>query len=142
MMDFPPNPVQIVLWLVALLLMMLFGGSGDRDAPPSDGRSDDGNTYESLTVIESVEVLVLESYPYQLNLVVAGYQPDGCIFPVNVEQRREGSRVYLKIYRVMPIDVMCTMQLVPYNATIRLEGGFENGQYTIDVNGTVVEVQL
>jgi hypothetical protein len=73
---------------------------------------------------------------------VSGYQPDGCDLPVIVEQRRDGNTVYVDIYRELPPDVFCTMQLVPYNDTIKLDGDFESGSYQINVNGVIVEVQL
>ncbi len=101
-----------------------------------------GDTFENLTVIESVEALVLESFPYQISLNVIGYQPDGCDFPVQVVQTREGNRVQVKIYRNVPLAVLCTMQLVPYRETIRLDGTFEGGSYVIEVNDKVIELQL
>jgi hypothetical protein len=93
------------------------------------------------TVIESAEVLVMESFPPQLMLNVKGYQPDGCQFPVIVEQSQEGNTIYVSIYREVPANVRCTMNIVPYEDSINL-GSFEPGQYTIDVNGTLVDVQL
>ena len=71
-----------------------------------------------------------------------GYQPDGCKFPVQVEQTRSGDSVTVKIYRIVPTDVMCTMDLNPYDDTITLDGTFESGTYTVDVNGTVVVVKV
>lgn len=94
------------------------------------------------TVVESVDVLILESFPMQLDLVVRGYQPDGCEFPVIVEQSREGNLITVHIYRQVPPDVMCTMMLVPYEETIRLDGGFEGGSFEIRVNEFVTTVDL
>jgi hypothetical protein len=84
----------------------------------------------------------MESNPPQISLNVRGYQPDGCTFPVVVAQTREGSTVRVSIYREMPTDIMCTMMLQPYNDTIVLDGTFEAGSYTIDVNGFVVTVTI
>ena len=92
--------------------------------------------------IENVDIVVLESYPMQIELHVTGYQPDGCDFPVQVEQRRTDHTVVVEIFRVMPEDTMCPMTIESYDATIRIEGGFESGSYTFDVNGFVVEVDL
>jgi hypothetical protein len=108
------------------------GGTGGAQASGS----------ESLTVIETVDAMILESFPVQISLHVTGYQPDGCTFPVQVEQTRDGNTISVKIYRILPPDIMCTMQLVPYDENIRLDGGFESGEYTIDVNGTVVTVKI
>ncbi len=97
---------------------------------------------QSLTVIEQVETQVTASVPATITLQVSGYQPDGCKFPVQVQQSRIDKQVTVKIYRIVPIDVMCTMDLNPYKDTITLEGTFESGDYTIDVNGTIVQVKV
>lgn len=147
----PTNPIDILVRILIVLMLIFFGamsvvrvsedgGIIRGDFGRSPGQGGGGNV--SLTVIEQVETLILESYPYQITLNVSGYQPDGCDLPVIVEQRREGNIVYVDIYRVLPPDVFCTMQLVPYQDTITLDGGFESGQYQINVNGTIVDVNL
>ncbi|MBC8170645.1 MAG: hypothetical protein H7X77_03200 [Anaerolineae bacterium] len=93
------------------------------------------------TLIDSAEVLVMESFPPQLMLNVKGYQPDGCNYPVQVEQTREGNTIKVHIFREMPMDIMCTMIVVSYEAAIPL-GSFDPGEYTIDVNGVIVTVAL
>jgi len=97
---------------------------------------------QSLTVIEKIETGVSASSPATVTMQVSGYQPDGCLIPVQVEQTRAGNKVTVKIFRMMPTDVMCSMQLNPYNETITLDGTFESGNYTIDVNGTIVELKV
>lgn len=101
-----------------------------------------GNFMQVDTVIESVDVIVLESFPMQLHLTVAGYQPDGCDFPVFVGQQRTENTVTVHVYREVPADVMCPMSLVPYEETIILEGGFEGGTVNIQVNEFTVEIDL
>lgn len=100
------------------------------------------NTVQSMVVIEDAQALILESYPAQIHLQVTGYHPDGCDLPVTVAQEREGNSVRVRIYRVLPIDIICPMVIVPYSATIPLEGGFVTGTYTIDVNGTILEIRI
>ncbi len=143
----PLNPIDIFVRLLVILFLLFFGTmsvvrmpeGGTLAVEPGQGG---GAANRSPTVIEQVETLILESYPYQITLNVSGYQPDGCDLPVIVEQFRDGSTVYVDIYRELPPDVFCTMQLVPYTGTIRLEGGFESGTYQINVNGVMVEVKL
>lgn len=96
----------------------------------------------TFAVVESVDALLMESFPVQISLQVRGYHPDGCEAPVQVEQRREGNRVFVEVYRTLPAAVMCPMVLQPLDETIMLEGGFEPGTYTIDVNGVVIEVTI
>jgi inhibitor of cysteine peptidase len=102
----------------------------------------DGNFMQVDTVIESVDVVILESFPMQLHLTVKGYQPDGCDFPVFVEQQRDGNAVTVHVYREVPADVMCPMMLVSYEDTIVLDGSFESGTAHIKVNEFIVDVDL
>ncbi|MBA3872836.1 MAG: hypothetical protein H0X30_27210 [Anaerolineae bacterium] len=97
---------------------------------------------QSLTVIEKVETQISASVPATVTLHVMGYQPDGCTFPVQVQQTRTADQVTIKIFRIVPKDVMCTMELNPYNDTITLDGTFDSGTYSVDVNGTVVVVKV
>ncbi|HLU08157.1 MAG TPA: hypothetical protein VK003_00685 [Oceanobacillus sp.] len=126
---------------ILVLLLYLFLGVEQEVRPPTPPTSGE-ETFRSYTVIESVDALLLESFPVQINLEVSGYQPDGCDFPVQVEQRREGSEVFVEIYRDVPLAVMCPAMLVGYEATIHLDGGFESGTYTIHVNDQTIEVTI
>lgn len=131
----------LIRWLVAIFVSI----AGALTIQSSSSRPPGGTptmTVESPVLIDKVDVLTLESYPYQLNLVVSGQHPDGCDLPVQVEQRREGSTVYVRIYRNLDPTLLCPMVLVPYTGTIRLDGGFESGSYRIDVNGYTVDVKL
>lgn len=93
------------------------------------------------TIIESAEVLVLESFPPQLMLNVKGSQPDGCDYPVQIEQNQEGKTITVHIFRELPMDIMCPMILREYEASIPL-GSLDPGEYKIDVNGVIVTVKL
>lgn len=117
-------------------------GEIDPTASSQSFLPEEGNFMPVDTVIESVEVLVLESFPMQLQLEIAGYQPDGCEFPVIVEQRVEDNTVSLHIYRDVPSDVLCPMALVPYEETISIDGTFEGGTVTIEVNEFSTEIDL
>jgi hypothetical protein len=97
---------------------------------------------ESLAIIEKVETAVSTSVPATITMHISGYHPDGCKFPVQVQQTRVDDKVSVKIYRIKPKNIMCTMELNPYNETITLEGTFDSGTYTIDVNGTPVVVKV
>jgi hypothetical protein len=137
--------VEILIRLLILLFLSFFGISSQSGSPPppvDDETPVAEPTFESLTLIDSVEATVLETAPAQLQVRVRGSQPDGCDFPVQVEQTRAGNAVTLKIYRDVPLTVMCPAMLVMYDQTITLDGGFEAGTYTIDVNGFVVEVVI
>lgn len=84
-----------------------------------------------LTNIFRVNVQVKET---RISLEVEGEHPDGCEYPVIVDQTRRGNTVDLEVYREVPADVICPMILKPYRDMIRLDGEFEPGDYTINVN--------
>lgn len=91
-------------------------------------------------VIEAVEVQVSPLGVGYVN--VSGYHTEGCGVPVRVVQHRVGRMVFVDIYREWDADDICSAMTVPYEATIRLEGLFTPGAYTMDVNGTVVDFRL
>ncbi len=95
-----------------------------------------------LTNILSVDVNVSETDPPRISLDVYGEHPDGCEYPVRVEQSRDGSTVSIEVFRNVPADVFCPMILKPYQGAILLEGSFESGAYTIKVNSHTQSVNL
>lgn len=103
---------------------------------------EDGNFMRVNTVIDSVDVEVLESFPMQLTVTVTGSQPDGCDLPVIVEQSVEDNTVTLAIYRNVPTDIMCPAVLVPYEETIAIDGTFEGGTVTLNINDFTTSVDL
>ena len=138
--------------VTVILGFLLFAGVRQEDIAPPTLDSDVATAQaapddavggrQSLTVIEKIETTVSATVPATVTLQISGYQPDGCKFPVQVVQTRVDKTVTVKIFRVVPVNVMCTMELNPYNESITLEGTFESGDYTVDVNGTVVEVKI
>jgi len=87
-----------------------------------------------LTNIFRVDLTQSESNPTRVSLDVEGEHPDGCEYPVIVSQSRRGNIVNVEVYREVPVDVFCPMILKPYRGTIALDGDFEPGEYTINVN--------
>ncbi len=87
-----------------------------------------------LTHIFRVDVAITEAEPRQISLKVEGEHPDGCDLPVHVEQSRAGNTVHVEVYRKVPADMICPMILRPYQGTVQLDGEFEAGSYTINVN--------
>ncbi len=87
-----------------------------------------------LTNIMRVDIHVGAARPARVSLEVEGEHPDGCDFPVLVDQTRAGNRINVEIYREVPADVICPMILRPYKGRIQLDGRFEKGSYSIAVN--------
>ena len=102
-----------------------------------DGEFKERNVSDSdkvLTHILRVDVNVSRSKPMRINLEVEGEHPDGCEYPVIVGQTRRDKTIDIEVYREVPADVVCPMILKPYRDSISLDGSFEPGEYTINVN--------
>ena len=95
-----------------------------------------------LTNIHDVAIRVLEKHPMLMTLEVTGEHPDGCDFPAQTTQRRDGNVVSVEVYREIPSDVFCPMILQPYRGTIHLDGDFDFGEYTIKVNDHTQTIEL
>jgi inhibitor of cysteine peptidase len=86
--------------------------------------------------VDSVEFMVLESFPVQIRALVKGNLPDGCTTISEVTQTRDENHFTVKIATVRPANEMCTMVLVPYTQSIALDVyGLHKGTYTVDING-------
>lgn len=95
-------------------------------------------------VIEHVDVVVLESYPAQVEVYVVGYY-GGCTTLSSVSQRREENSFFITVLVSAPIAFnvpTCPPVEVPFDKQVRLDAGLEPGTYTVDVNGTVERFQL
>ena len=85
--------------------------------------------------VESVDVVVLESFPYQLRAQVRGYLPDGCTRIDDVRQSREGNVILVTITTLRERDAICIQRIEVVERTIALEGGYLPGAYVLRVNG-------
>jgi inhibitor of cysteine peptidase len=85
--------------------------------------------------IEAVDVVVLESFPYQLRAQVRGYLPDGCTRLDQVKQGREGNVITVTITTLRERDAVCILRIEIVERTIPLEGTYLPGDYVLRVNG-------
>ena len=97
-------------------------------------QAEDEPTMRVEHVIESVDVVVMESFPEQINLNVSGYIPDGCRVETQADINRDGDVFTISIYRELPLGVLCPAMIVNYEAVVSL-GAIGVGDYTFIVNG-------
>lgn len=97
--------------------------------------SDDG-VVEGVASVEDIDILILESFPVQVNVVARGNLPDGCTTIDKVTQERDGNTFRVTITTVRPVGMVCTEALVPFERVIALDVyGLPAGVYTVEVNG-------
>ncbi len=141
-----------VLMIITSLIIM----SGCTQAPDSDkdsatdsdtqdnkNESQDGDYIYRTAVVESTEIMVLESFPVQIHVVVKGYLPDGCTEIDRVEKERDGNTFTVTITTKRPKDMMCTQAIVPYEKVVPLDVyGLKAGTYDVNVNTVTDSFEL
>ena len=91
-------------------------------------------------IVELVDVLILESWPLQVNAVLKGNLPDGCTEIRRVESRLEKNRFVITVYTQRDADAFCTEALVPFEEVHALNVyGLPAGTYLVDVYGVTAE---
>lgn len=99
-------------------------------------------TYD-MANIESIDILTLESFPVQINVIAEGYLPDGCTEIDNISKEKEGNNFNITITTKRPKDAICTQAIESFNETIPLEvKGLSAGNYTVNVNGVTGSFEL
>jgi hypothetical protein len=102
-----------------------------------------GDIITGEATVESLHVLIMESFPVQVNVQATGYVGDGCTEIGEITTERDGDTFYVHISTVRPADAICTQQLVGFDEVISLDvHGLEAGTYTVDVNGETATFTL
>lgn len=99
---------------------------------------DDQNVVIGEAVVEEIDIMKLESFPIQVNILARGYTPDSCTALGDIKQSYANNKFTVKIESKKPLDAEnCTMTVMPFEKTINLLGvnGLSKGSYTVDVNG-------
>jgi inhibitor of cysteine peptidase len=116
-----------MLFLLTIMTGFALSACGSAAAPT------DEYIYGQDATVESLEVILMESFPVQVNVGVSGYLPDGCTELYQVTSERDGQQFVLTIETRRPSgDIACSQALVPFTETVSLEVlGLDAGTYTI-----------
>jgi hypothetical protein len=96
-----------------------------------DGSAASGGELRADIVIETADVMVADG---TVTVEMRGYIPDGCDFPLVIEQAVDGFSIEINVLRQAQPDVVCTMLIVDYRNTVVLDGAIPPGRYTLRVN--------
>lgn len=139
---------KLLFWMgvIALLGGLLSACSGAAPTTPSPtAEPTTGPATDSVTPapVDQVEILIMESFPVQINVIVNGNLPDGCTTLDAVEQTRTDNTYQITLMARRPADAVCTQQLTPYQEIIPLDVvDLPAGNYTVNVNGTLAGFAL
>lgn len=87
-------------------------------------------------VINGIDVLVMESFPVQVNVVAAGDLPDTCTQIDEVISQLTGDTFRVAITTLRQPDPACAQMVVPFEQSISLDvDGLAAGTYQVSVNG-------
>lgn len=96
---------------------------------PTSGLEDDTM---GTAFVETLEVLVLESFPVQVQAVVGGNVSDGCTAVTAATAQQNGETFQIQIETTRDPEALCTQALVPFEETITLDvAGLSAGTYTV-----------
>ncbi|RXA19785.1 hypothetical protein EQO05_08040 [Methanosarcina sp. MSH10X1] len=108
----------------------------------SQGTGGKDYTYGTANV-ESIQILTLESFPVQIQVIAEGYLPDGCTEIDEIKTEREGNAFNINMSTKRPTDAICTQAIESFTETIPLEvEGLKAGNYTVNVNGVTGSFEL
>lgn len=132
--------LALILTLLAGVLLSACQPADPVETPPVD----DEYAYGQDATVESLEVLLLESFPLQARVLVSGYLPDGCTELVDISVDRQDREFRLTLTTRRPTgDVMCTMALEPFEESIELDiEGLDAGTYTVIAQDQQAEFTL
>ena len=118
--------------------MLVFGAPADgstsqvNETPDQSGEPE---TVEKLAPIDSVTILVAESFPPQYLLLVESGLPNGCAEFDRYEVTRDSDTVRVAIINLEPVGMVCTDVYGTVEHNIPLGSGFDPGTtYTVLVN--------
>lgn len=148
------NVKSLFLFCCALLALSVLVACGNNDVPEespveeptavsdsTDSISPTATQELSQSVIgvanvDSIEVLILESFPVQIEIKARGSLPNGCTTIDNVSIDRAGNEFNVAIATLQDAGQVCTQALVPFEETIPLDvEGLPAGSYQVNVNG-------
>ena len=111
--------------LLGLIILIIIFSTGCLSILPTMG----------FAPVEEIEIVILESFPVQVQVIARGNLPDPCteIFEVLQERKENTFFVAIKTYRP---PGFCIQVLAPFEEIIPLEVyGLPAGTYIVDVNG-------
>lgn len=109
------------------------------DGGIGDDQDDQGKVPASARV-ESAELLILESYPVQVMLVVSGATPTPCHeFRFNINEADADNQIFVEIFSMVDPGEVCVEMEQPFEENISLPvAGLPDGVYQVFVNGELV----
>jgi len=134
-------PRRVVLVSVTAIVLVLAASSMAVWYASEQGK--DTGTIKGLANVKSVRIIILESFPVQVNVVVYGELTDSCTEIGNIRTKREPTTFIITVSTTRPADAVCAQVIIPFEKVIPLDVvGLKAGVYTVRVNGVTDTFEL
>lgn len=100
------------------------------------GSGNTGDYAQGQLAVRGIDVRVVRTTPVKVFVDVHGVLLNGCTYLGTVEQHRDTHVITVTLSTYSTREV-CTMVAQLVDKTIRLDGEFASGSYTVKVNGVV-----
>jgi inhibitor of cysteine peptidase len=88
--------------------------------------------------VDEVELVMMESFPVQVRLILRGSLPNPCSsFAWEVAEPDSQGRIAVQAYSLQETDLACIQVLEPMEESIPL-GAFTQGNFSVWLNGELV----
>src|SRR5574341_967370 len=127
--------VVLVLAVAAALIVRFATTGGQEPTPIPTPTPEPGSVVRGEAAsIRSIDVLILESFPVQVQVNIQGDLPDACTTIAEITSSRAGNTFTVKVITQRPTDAMCAQVLVPFQQNVALDVyGLPAGEYTVVV---------
>lgn len=96
------------------------------------------NMSRGAVMISRSDLLIMESYPFQIALEIEGELPSPCHYlRADVSDPDAQNRIQVELYSLSEPEIVCIQVLEPFTTNISL-GSFQDGSYTVWLNGEQV----
>jgi inhibitor of cysteine peptidase len=128
--------VVIIVTIAVVLICGCIWNDRSSSSPTPTQTTTQGDETVNLANVNTIEIMLLESFPVQVNVGASGEHPDSCTKVDEITTRREGNIFVVTISAFRPADAMCAEVITPYEEVIALDVvGLKAGVYTVEVNG-------
>jgi uncharacterized protein YgiM (DUF1202 family) len=129
---------KLAFLIVTTLVLLLLASCVPLAATPSPIVTEEpGIPVTSVALVQSVEIQVLQSQPFQVNAIVRGQLPDaGCTTISSVNQVLSGNTIMVTLSTATDPVALCAQVLTPFEQIVALDvSSLSPGQYKVSVNG-------
>lgn len=126
--------------VILVVLIASVGASGQGSVEHNNTAPDDEFQVEPVK-IETIDVLLAESFPVQVFVEVTGQVPDPCWEPQEPVIEQGGNRIEVEIMAERDADEVCIQAIEDYSTTLAL-GTLEPGTYVVVINGVEQEFEV